>query len=278
VLPEGRIASAGTDGTVRLWDLASGAQIARLAGHNGAVMALAALPDGRLASGSRDRTVRLWDPVRGAETTRFDGHYNGLLAVLRDGRLASKDSDDTIRLWDPTWGGETERLDGHYNGVLAVLPDGRLASRSSDGTIHLWDSTRGAEIARLAGHYPWVGILVVLPGGRLAFGGADGTVWLWEVRDIEQLVLDLAGDPARGAETVRLEGHGDQVRALAAQRDGRLASAGDDRTIRLWDLARGVEIARLEVDGAVTCLAALPDCRLVAGDALGRLHWLEIVE
>jgi WD40 repeat protein len=278
VLPEGRIASAGTDGTVRLWDLASGAQIARLAGHNGAVMALAALPDGRLASGSRDRTVRLWDPVRGAETTRFDGHYNGLLAVLRDGRLASKDSDDTIRLWDPTWGGETERLDGHYNGVLAVLPDGRLASRSSDGTIHLWDSTRGAEIARLAGHYPWVGILVVLPGGRLAFGGADGTVWLWEVRDIEQLVLDLAGDPARGAETVRLEGHGDQVRALAALRDGRLASAGDDRTIRLWDLARGVEIARLEVDGAVTCLAALPDCRLVAGDALGRLHWLEIVE
>jgi hypothetical protein len=41
---------------------------------------------------------------------------------------------------------------------------------------------------------------------------------------------------------------------------------------------RGAEAARLEIDGAVTCLAALPDGRLVAGDSLGRLHWLEIVE
>jgi WD40 repeat protein len=68
------------------------------------------------------------------------------------------------------------------------------------------------------------------------------------------------------------------VQTLAALPDGRLASGGDDRTIRLWDPARGIEIARLEIDGAVTCLAALPDGRLVAGDALGRLHWLEIAE
>jgi hypothetical protein len=42
------------------------------------------------------------------------------------------------------------------------------------------------------------------------------------------------------------------------------------------DLTRGVETARLEVDAPVTCLAALPDGRLVAGDAIRRLHWLVI--
>jgi hypothetical protein len=51
-----------------------------------------------------------------------------------------------------------------------------------------------------------------------------------------------------------------------------------DNTIRLWELASGNEITRLEVDAAVLCLAALPDGRLIAADALGRLHWLEIAE
>jgi len=38
------------------------------------------------------------------------------------------------------------------------------------------------------------------------------------------------------------------------------------------------ETARLEIDAPITCIAALPSGRLVAGDAIGRLHWLEIVD
>jgi hypothetical protein len=72
-----------------------------------------------------------------------------------------------------------------------------------------------------------------------------------------------------GAEIARLEGQG--VNALAMLPDGRLASGGYDGTVRLSDPACGAEIARLEVDGAISCLAVLPDGRLVAGDVLGRL-------
>ena len=63
-----RLASGGGDGTVRIWDPATGTQLAVLEHHTGAVMAVCTCTqDGqsRLASGGDDRTVRIWDPGTG---------------------------------------------------------------------------------------------------------------------------------------------------------------------------------------------------------------------
>ena len=55
------------DGTVILWDTATGKPVRRFNGHRAKAMALAASPDGRyLASGSWDRTVRIWETDTGA--------------------------------------------------------------------------------------------------------------------------------------------------------------------------------------------------------------------
>jgi WD40 repeat protein len=203
----------------------------------------------------------------GAETARLEGHSSGVaaLCLLPDGRLASGSGDNTIRLWDVADGAETARLEGHSDGVyaLCLLPDGRLASGSDDDTIRLWDVAAGAETARLERHSGVVTALCLLPDGRLASGSYDKTIRLWDV--------------AAGAETARLKYSG-AVRSLCLLPDGRLASGSWDNTIRLWDVAAGAETARLDLDAPANVIAAPRPNLIVAGDNIGRMHWLEIAD
>jgi WD40 repeat protein len=104
------LGSASLDGTVRLWDPATGTRGRRLKGHVGPVVALCVVgaSDGRvvLASASEDGTVRLWDPVSGVQRHVLEGHTGPVSALCTapsaDGRrlLASASHDRTVRLWD----------------------------------------------------------------------------------------------------------------------------------------------------------------------------------
>jgi WD40 repeat protein len=103
----------------------------------------------------------------------------------------------------------------------------------------------------------------------------EGCAWIKGLKRPPVIFVRRPSLTPPGPEIDRLESHHNWVWALAVLRDGRLVSGGLDRTIRLWDPAGCRELARLEVNGGILCLLALPDGGLVAGDQLGRLHWLE---
>ncbi|CAJ64963.1 MULTISPECIES: NACHT and WD repeat domain-containing protein [Frankia] len=266
-LRDGRtlLASAGDDGSIRLWDPIEGTPAGTLTGHTARVFALAVVPlrDGRtlLASAGDDGSIRLWDPIEGTPAGTLTGHTVGgfSLAVvpLTDGRtlLASAGADKAVRLWDPVAGTLAGTLTGHTDWVRAVtavpLPDGGtlLATAGDDRAVRLWDPIEGTPAGTLTGHTDWVNALTAVPlpdgGTLLASAGSDGSVRLW--------------DPI----TATLTGHTGRVNALAVvplPDDGALlASAGNDGSVRLWDPIAATAVGTLTGHTAgVRAVTAVP--------------------
>lgn len=270
------LASASSDRTARLWDVAARRPVGPPMWHAEEVNTVVpvSLPDGRtlLATGTDENTVHLWDPVTGlAVGEPLRGHEDRVWAVtvvpLPDGRVlvASGGGDDTVRLWDPVTGRSVgEPLAGHtdeVNVVAAVpLPDGRvlLASGGDDAGVRLWDPVTGDGVGEpLTGHTGALWGIVPLPPvdgrPRLATAGSDHTVRLWDV---------LAGEPVGGPMTGHTASIWSMDRVTTA--DGRvlLVTGGNDHTVRLWDAGTGGELCHVAVPGPVYSVRGLPDGRI----------------
>jgi predicted NACHT family NTPase len=275
--PDGKLlATGGSDGVVRCWEVTSSRELLTCKGHSDLVRSIAFSSDGQtLASGSDDRTVKLWDCQSGECIQIWKGHSNLVCSVAfsPDGKtLASGSSDLTIKLWDCHSGECVQTWQGHSGLVRSVVfsRDGKtLASGSDDQTIKLWDCHSGECLQTWQGHNNFVFSVAFSPDGKtLASGSRDQTIKLWDCHSGEclqtwqghsGLVRSVAFSPngkilASGSndQTIKLwdchsgeclqtwQGHSNWVYSLAFSLDGKtLASSSDDRTVKLWDYHSG---------------------------------------
>ncbi|RSS64176.1 hypothetical protein EF912_02175 [Streptomyces sp. WAC07061] len=256
--PDGRTLASGSDATVRMWDVAAGANQETLTGHTDAVWSVAFNPKGRgLATGSVDGTVRLWDVAKRTSQTplKAAGPVRGM-AFSPDGQiLATGSLDGHAELWDLRGHRRRTILPQHEGSVEAVAfsPDGRVVATGDGTTVRQWDPDTGKETREPLAASNSVSAVAYSPDGRTLV-----------VADTDNVVH--AYDAASGAPGAVLKGHSGSVFALAFSPDGStLASGSGDTTVRLWAMPGGKSLATLtRQTGPVTSVAFSPDGNTLA--------------
>ncbi|OAX32529.1 WD40 repeat-like protein, partial [Rhizopogon vinicolor AM-OR11-026] len=291
--PDGkRIATASYDKTIRIWRLEDGREMKKWVVKK-IVGALLILRDGKnwqvvSAEGDDphddfDKTMywQLW--VRDAETGRvvagpLDGHTNIVLAldISSDGGImASGSYDGTVILWDTkTWQKKGDPLKcGAHVFCVRFSPTGQLGVATSED-IQIWDLYGRERLAQFKGHTnfnnSWNRSLTWTRDGfhLISSGvGNDSVLRSWDTSTLKQI-----GNPWTG--------HGSAISNIMLNPAGTLlASASYDKTVRLWQLPTGTEVARYEHSEMVFRVRFSVDGRFIlSGGPDGKISQWEIPE
>jgi WD40 repeat protein len=267
------LASAQSDGTVRLWDVEHrGALSAPLQGHIGAASSIAFSPDGRtLASAGRDGTVRLWvvgarDMLSRASPT--DGRAIEALASSADGRIVATAEGDSVQLWDVVRRARLGKqlVTGTDNArTVAFSPGGNLvASAGEDGKVRLWEFARRPTAQRpfRVEHrgQQFVSSLAFSSDGRtLAAAAEDGSIVLW---DVTRPASSGKRIPLRDGDLLSRPG---ALETVAFSPDGALlATGGGDGIVYLYDVVRHQQLGYLDNSQTISSLAFSPNGKTLA--------------
>jgi len=269
--PDGAVlASGGDDHQIKLWDVATGAELAAVEAHSQTVTSLAFAPAGGcLASVSLDGSWKVWRPVPGP-----DGRPAGLtpVHVLRpegpsplrcvaysaDGLriAASGDAPDILLNRAPAYDAPAS-IPGAHSAAITGLAFARsdedlLASASVDRLFRVWDPEERSPMGvALRGDAPLMALAFSPPaeggGSLLAAGGDRRLVSILNTRDLG------LGPPIRE--------HPASIRALAfSGRGDTLATGCDDGRVRLCDVMTRQVVLTLDGHrGRINAVAFSPD-------------------
>jgi WD40 repeat protein len=194
-----RALSGGTDGSARLWDVASGDCLRRWGGKRKArsqerVWAVALSGDGRrvlAAIGAEmeqtESTLHLWDVSTGQRVRVFEGRTGAVesVSLSADARWALTGGKERVaRLWDTATGRCVRDLEGHTDRIrsVALSGDGRQAlTGSADGTVRLWEAATGRCLCAFEGHAKEVVSVAFGLTGRAFSASRDRLLKVWRL-------------------------------------------------------------------------------------------------
>jgi WD40 repeat protein/DNA-binding SARP family transcriptional activator len=269
-----KLATAGDDGTARVWDPRTGAELWSFGAHDEETVTDVSFSpdDSELAAVWQQKQIlRVFDlttgrlvrelPTRGAHFALFSP--DGTRFVM-----AGNDQSAAVVV-DARSGAEAFTLEGHRSGLrhAAWSPDGRwIATSSFDATARIWDAHTGEQRYTLIGHASDVFDVEWSPDStRLLTGSLDGTAKLWRVTDegTRQMLSLSAQDTSSGVAGMAFSPDGDRV----------MTGDTDLTAVKVWDvtIAGDAEWANLPAVPAVFGSAAFtPDGdRLVASSTDG---------
>jgi WD40 repeat protein len=266
------IVSAGSDGTLRIWNTGSGALVRTIELDEGAATALA-VDERRALTGHRGGAVVLWDLERAEKlaVVQHRGPISSLTFTEDPNRFFAASQDGAVSLFDVRSPNTPAPLSDEVEGGAQLLAlarlRGMLVTGGQDRGIRLWRTDSHALVRTWRTDAAGIVALDIAPSGRtIASAAPDGSVRLWTTTSSraqrtlnahQGRVTALAFAPnggmlattgedgnvkvwtIRGGRTVprTLRGHTGPVRAASFTADGqRLVSAGQDGTIRIWSM------------------------------------------
>jgi WD40 repeat protein len=270
--PDGtRLAAAGSDQTITVWDPIAGAIRQTLTSQTGVLTSLAYSRDGEtLAFTEAHGQVWTWQPERSERPRILQGHpacaYACAFSPAGD-RLFTCGQDRRVRVWRVP-DGQMLHSFGPFDSPLyslAISPDGACLALGVGDSIVICESRNGRMRKSLPAMAGAIGAVTFSPDGRRLFSGSDGG-------DVRNWNFET-GEPE-----LKFEGHRAQVRQVHLSASGRrLVSADESGLVVVWDTGSGAALSSHRFPGSARCARFAPDGSWIAvGTSCGKLFLMDL--